>query len=69
VNFTSPSEHALVAQWIRRLTENRLSVAGVGSNPNFARWIFSFWTLDFCFDYSLYIVEEVKTTATPVWVQ
>ena len=30
---------------------------------------FSFWTLDFCFDYSLYIVREVKTAATPVWVQ
>ena len=37
--------------------------------PQFCALVFFVLTLDFCFDYSLYIVQEVKTTATPVWVQ
>ena len=69
VNFNLSSEHAAVVKWIRHLTENRLSAARVGSNPHFAHWILSFWTLDFCSDYSLNIVQEVKTAATPIWLQ
>ena len=62
VNFALLSEQAAVVQWIKRLSENQLSAVRVGLNPEF-------WTLDFCFDYSLHIVQEVETTATPVWVQ
>jgi len=41
---TAPSEHGAVVQWIRRVTENRLSAAGVGSNPNFCA--LDFFVLD-----------------------
>ena len=68
VNFTLSSKHAAVVKWTRRLTRKQFRAAAWDES-----WLcaldFFVLTLDFCFDYSLYIVQEVKTTATPVWVQ
>jgi hypothetical protein len=46
-----------------------VSIGRVGSNPRFDTRNFSFCEAFFCRGYSLDIVQEVKTTAVPVWSQ
>ena len=58
-----PRQHAVVAEWLRRLTRNQFRSAGVGSNPTDRVTIF---TPKFVITLSIIIFNQVYCSKNPV---